>query len=145
MFISVAVAGVVFWVLKRKVDTAAVLLILIFDGLNLALKELVGRSRPDLAIIQSLPENPAFPSGHAFHAFLFFGLLVFIAGEAIGPPWLRRVLQGLLVFMILACGASRVYLGVHWPSDVVGGFLLAALALIAILRVRKKLLSRGLR
>ncbi len=142
VFISVAIAAVVFWVLKRRADTAAVLLVLVADGLNQVLKQLVGRSRPDFAIIESLPGSPAFPSGHAFHVFLFLSLLVVIAGEVVGPPWLRRGIQGMLVFMILACGASRVYLGVHWPSDVVGGFLLAGLVLVPILRARKKLLSR---
>ena len=108
---------------QRKADALIVLLVLLPQGIALAIKELVGRDRPDFSLLVSLPHNPAFPSGHAVHAFLLFGILMVIVAGMIKPLWLKVTIQTVLGLMILACGASRVYLGVHWPSDVVGGYL----------------------
>ena len=133
------------WLGKRSADAVAVLLVLIADGINFALKVLVDRPRPDFSTLISPPSTPSFPSGHSVHALLLFGLLIIIVGETIKPFWLRTAIQGLLGFMILACGASRVYLGFHWPSDVLGGFLLGGISIVAILWVRKSLVNRGLK
>ena len=133
------------WLGKRSADAVAVLLVLIPDGINALLKILVDRPRPDLSILISPPHNPSFPSGHSVHAFLLFGLLIIMVGEIVKPFWLRTTIQALLAVVILACGASRVYLGVHWPSDVLGGFLMGGLSMVAILWVRESLVNRGLK
>ncbi len=104
---------------------------------NMALKEIVDRPRPDMTIVISPPTSPGFPSGHAEHAAVLFLLLAFLAGELVGPRWLRWTLRVVLLLAILAVGASRVYLGVHWPSDVLGGYLLGALWVSAALWSRK--------
>ena len=142
---STPVISLALWLGKRSADAVAVLLVLIPDGINAVLKVLVDRPRPEFSILVSPHSNHSFPSGHAVHAFLLFGLLIIIVGETVKPFWLRTAIQGLLGVMILACGASRVYLGVHWPSDVLGGFLLGGFSMVAILRVRKNLVNRGLR
>ena len=143
--ISTPVISLALWLGKRSADAVAVLLVLIPDGINTVLKVLVDRPRPEFSILVSPHSNHAFPSGHAVHAFLLFGLFIIIVGETVKPFWLRTAIQGLLGVMILACGASRVYLGVHWPSDVLGGFLLGGFSMVAILWVRKNLVNRGLR
>lgn len=143
--VSIVVCSVGLWVLHRRADALAVLLVFIPEGLNLALKELVGRPRPEYSLLESLPGTPAFPSGHALHAFLFMGLLMLLVVELVRPLPLRRGIQGFMVLMILACGASRVYLGVHWPSDVLGGYLLAGISMVWLFWARKRLLNRGLR
>lgn len=146
----VAIASVIglcfiLFMVRRRADALATFLILVFEGINLGLKELVGRTRPAYSLLESPPSNAAFPSGHAFHAMMLFGfLLIVLVGQQVKNPRLRLTLQGLLVLMILACGASRVYLGVHWPSDVLGGYLVGGLGLVAILWVRKMLITRGL-
>ena len=76
---------------------------------------------------------------------LVFLLLFYLAGELIGPRWLKWPLRTVLVSAILAVGASRVYLGVHWPSDVLGGYLLGALWVWAVLWARKRLTSGSAR
>ena len=138
--VSVPVLSIALWVDRRKADAAAVLLVLAADGLNALLKIMVDRPRPDFSLLESPPTNPAFPSGHAFHAFLFFGLLIFIVGDLIKPRWPRIATQVLLGLAALSVGASRIYLGVHWPSDVLGGFVVGGASLVVILWVRKKLL-----
>ena len=142
--VSILALTFIFLLLRRRVDALASFSIFVFEGMNLGLKELVGRPRPPYSILESPPHNPAFPSGHAFHAILLFGfLLIVLVGERVKNPRLRLALQGLLVFMILACGSSRVYLGVHWPSDVLGGYLLGGIALVVLLWLRKMLITRG--
>ncbi len=140
---SISILSLALWLRRRKADAMAVLLVFIPEGINQGLKELVGRPRPEFSLLASPPESPAFPSGHAIHAILLFGLLICIAGELIKPLWLRVAVQGLLGAAIAAVGASRVYLGVHWPSDVLGAYLLGGLSLVAILWVRKKLIYRA--
>ena len=141
---SIVAVSVALWLGRRRADALVVLLVFIPEGVNLGLKELVGRPRPEFSLLASPPENPAFPSGHAIHALLLFGLLMLILGELIKPLWLRTGIQGLLGFMILACGASKVYLGVHWPSDVLGAYLLGGFFIVVLLWVRKKLFYWGL-
>src|SRR5690606_39774403 len=90
---------------------------------NGALKALFARSRPDV-LLEPL-SSFSFPSGHSSAAFAFFLTLGVLAGRE-QPPRMR------LTWLLLAClpataiALSRVYLGVHWPSDVLAGAMLAA-------------------
>ena len=142
--ISVPLLALAMWFARKRADAIAILALLIPDAMNQGLKVLVDRPRPDFAILISSPESPSFPSGHALHAILLLGLLIFIVGDLVKPARLRLGVQGLLALLILAVGASRVYLGVHWPSDVLGGYLVGGFSLAAIMWVRKVLISRGL-
>ena len=128
----------------RKADALVILLVIIAEGINLGVKELVGRPRPEFSLLVTSPDSPAFPSGHAIHAFMLGALLIIILGQLIKPYWPRVAVQALLGVAILASGASRVYLGAHWPSDVIGGYLLGGLCIVALVWVRKKLINWGL-
>lgn len=92
-----------------------------------------GRARP--SAVFALVEEPAsfsFPSGHAFTSLLFFGILVFILWRAL--PGVRERLVVLFVAgsIIATVGLSRMYLGVHWPSDVLASWSLAMAVLSAM-------------
>ncbi len=96
------------------------------------LKELVNRPRPDYVLFIPSPESLSFPSGHSAYAMVLCGLSIYMTGRLVTPVSLKRLLQVTLVVLILAMGASRVYLGVHWPSDVIGGYLWGVVILVAV-------------
>ncbi|MFQ6026392.1 MAG: phosphatase PAP2 family protein [Dehalococcoidia bacterium] len=128
---------------RRHRADALLLALMVFPiALGLGLKLVVGRPRPEYSIIDQIPGTLSFPSGHALFAILFGGLLIFLAQERVSSPRARRALQVGLALLILAVGASRVYLGVHWPSDVIGGYLLGGLALPELIRWRNRLKLR---
>ena len=104
--------------------------------LNLVLKELVARPRPDSALALVQETGYAFPSSHAVFVVGFYGSLIYLLGQWEGlanKGALRRAIQAILMLFILAVGASRVYSGVHWPSDVIGGFLFGSLCLALLI------------
>lgn len=108
--------------------------------INLGLKELAARPRPDAALALVEETGYAFPSTHSAFVAAFYGALIYLLShwDAFPDhPWLRRAIQGALALLILAIGASRVYLGVHWPSDVIGGFLFGGLCLAALAIARR--------
>ena len=121
---------------RRWADALFAALSLIPAALIPALKQLVGRPRPELAWVESLPHSLAFPSGHTIFAMLFGGLLIYLAWRGMGNGWLRWGLTAALTLLILLVGISRVYLGVHWPSDVMGGYLYGGTVLLAAARLR---------
>ena len=118
-------------------------------AINLGLKELTARPRPDAALALVEESGYAFPSSHAVFAAAFFGALIHVL-NSIGKPqrssprWdtVRWAAQGTLLLLIVAVGLSRVWLGVHWPSDVIGGFLFGTLYLAALVAVRKTVETR---
>ena len=134
-----ATAVVALALLRRRADALIMLLGAIPVVLGVLLKEVIGRSRPDLFIIGLEPSSMSFPSGHSLFAMIFGGLLIYIVGEMVGSVKIRRAIQVALVLVILAIGASRVYLGVHWPSDVVGGYLFGVLAVQGLIWLRGRL------
>ncbi|MBP1040448.1 phosphatase PAP2 family protein [Vagococcus sp. BWB3-3] len=68
----------------------------------------------------------SFPSGHAMGSMLFYGTLIVILPILISNPRLRLAAQILLGLLILLVGISRIYVGVHYPTDILGGYLLGA-------------------
>ncbi len=90
-----------------------------------AVKPLVERPRPPVEHLQAV-SGSSFPSGHATQASAFWFSLVFVLPAARASRKTTRVATGLALLIVLVVAASRVYLGVHYPSDVLAGMLLGA-------------------
>ena len=109
-------------------------------AVNPVLKLLVDRPRPteDLVIIWRDSAGLGFPSGHAYTAMVLFGLLYYLAPIIV--RWKRAVLLLRLssLMLILLIGISRVYLGAHWPSDVLGGFLVGGIILTLLIHLHRQ-------
>jgi len=104
--------------------------------LMLLLKQLFQRKRP-LSPLLKAAKGLSFPSGHAIMAVTFYGLLVYILQHTIETNWLRILLTIMLIILALLIGFSRVYLRVHYASDVLGGFIIGLLWLLISLAMIK--------
>ena len=99
--------------------------------LNQILKFAFQRTRPDFAPEALRLHSWSFPSGHAMDSLVVYGLLAYLALERIERPATRRLLVAATGLFVAAIGLSRLYLGVHYPSDVTAGFLAGAAWLTA--------------
>jgi undecaprenyl-diphosphatase len=102
-------------------------------------KEVVKRPRPDQfgCSIFTHPSGYAFPSGHAVFYTIFFGLIAYICWHYFRKQWLGRITGIFALIMVLLVGFSRVYLGAHWVTDVLAGYLLGGLILFIGIRAIK--------
>ncbi len=89
--------------------------------LNLLFKTAFHRARPDiLPLVQA--SGYSYPSGHSMIGAAFYGYLIYLCAVHFRRPW-KQIVPAALALLILVIGISRVYLGVHYASDVIGGFL----------------------
>ena len=122
-FLTPAISLLITYFLLKKnkwmaIRTATVLLSSLL--LMSLLKRLIQRQRPPDPLVEGIT-NFSFPSGHAFMGVAFYGLLIWLASEYISTNWLRRTVIALLLFIIAAIGFSRIYLRVHYATDVIAG------------------------
>ncbi|MDD6223918.1 MAG: phosphatase PAP2 family protein [bacterium] len=109
---------------------------------NQVLKLFFARERPlGIAIIEE--SGYSFPSGHSMAAMSFYGLLIYIIYHSRFSSRLKKISIICLSILILLIGVSRIYLGVHYVSDVVGGFCLSLTYLIIFTRFTHKYILRG--
>jgi undecaprenyl-diphosphatase len=147
------VAGVGLGLATRGAWREAAILVgvvVVAQGLCALSGALVGRPRPSTELIQlridpqEIEGFPSFPSGHTVHYTAFFGFLGFLALTRVKPPALSWPLAAVLCGLVLLVGPARVYLGAHWSSDVLGGYLLGGAVLASGVNLyHRRSLSRG--
>ena len=98
-------------------------------GLNMLLKQIFARDRPQLWERAVEVKFYSFPSGHAMISMVVYGLLGYFLGARF--PKQRWLIYGLTVVLIAGIGLSRLYLGVHWPTDVIAGYIAGFVWLLA--------------
>ncbi len=91
--------------------------------LNAALKQVFHRGRPEFATEFIAHHSWSFPSGHAMESLIGYGVMAYLLLEHAGDAMWRRLLVAAVVILIILIATSRVYLGVHYLSDVIAGWL----------------------
>jgi membrane-associated phospholipid phosphatase len=106
-------------------------------AINVLVKDLVQRPRPtpDMVNVFAKLTSYSFPSGHVMFYCGFFGFVGFLAFSLLKPSLKRSLLLVLFGGLVFLIGASRIYLGEHWASDVLGSYLLGSLTLVAIIQL----------
>ncbi|HWQ61496.1 MAG TPA: phosphatase PAP2 family protein, partial [Negativicutes bacterium] len=90
--------------------------------LNFLLKHLFERARPDMFTVISVT-GYSFPSGHAMVSLCFYGMVAYLLCRHLPRLAPQLLVYGLTAALVTAVGFSRIYLGVHYPSDVLGGYI----------------------
>ncbi len=90
--------------------------------LNNLLKQIFHRVRPDVILSLVTPGGYSFPSGHAMSGMVFYGLLIVLFSHRLKNKPAKYCLTGFLGLLIFFIGVSRVYLGVHYPTDILAGW-----------------------
>ena len=133
---TLGIAGLAaLWMLVRRARGKALLLTATVLGERLlvdGLKEWIGRPRPPLEPL--LTHSLAYPSGHSANSMTAFLAVALIAT----PPLYRRAAAIAALLVAILVGLTRIWLGVHWPSDVVGGWALGLLAVAAAMAVGER-------
>ncbi len=136
IFLSTATVAIVFWLAKRKLKREALLFGATMLGaaiLNTTLKLTFQRPRPVPYFDLRAPETFSFPSGHSLASFCFFGALAAILTARLKNPRRNLALWMFAAIMVSLIGLSRIYLGVHYTTDVLAGFT-AAFIWICVIR-----------
>jgi undecaprenyl-diphosphatase len=121
--IAVLIMILLFIVFKHRRELVLFIAVLVGSALlNLLLKTVFHRARPDLNRLIEIT-GYSFPSGHAMAAVTLYGILTYLLWKHISSKVGRSLLLIFSAIMIIMIGLSRIYLGVHYPSDVIAGFL----------------------
>ena len=104
---------------------------------NTTIKNIVQRPRPDhLRLIKQ--RGYSFPSGHSMIAICVYGTLIYLVHRKVKNRKIKVALEILLTIIILLIGISRIYVGVHYPSDVITGYLISIIILIINISILEK-------
>jgi undecaprenyl-diphosphatase len=133
----IAAAIVGYFVLRRNYFSAVWILLTILGAtlLTTFFKDIFGRARPDIVPALDRVTSPSFPSGHSSAAAATYLTLGVLVARYLDRRRLQVYVLLLAVLIVLLVGFSRVYLGVHWPSDVLGGWVLGTVWAIITLQL----------
>ena len=124
-------------VFRKKYGIMAVIMAIVSSSTNTFFKYLFKRERP--AVLKLITQGGySYPSGHAMISVAIYGYFLYLIIKYVKNKWIKYILSCLLVLFILSIGISRIYLGVHYASDIVGGFVLSLIELIILINVSKK-------
>ncbi|MEJ7692500.1 phosphatase PAP2 family protein [Daejeonella sp.] len=130
-----SVTAIIFFLFRRRKESLFILLTMISGVISSSLKILIDRPRPtdDLVRIIEIAKHQSFPSGHVLFYVSFFGFLIILMNHLkdINRPF-RIAVIAVCAFMIFTIPVSRIYLGAHWFTDVLGSAMLGILFLFGL-------------
>lgn len=136
--IGIMIALLILLPKKEKVLTSKVTISTVI--INNIIKYIIRRPRPNhIRLIKQ--GGYSYPSGHTMISIAVYGLLIYLIYHKNWNQWLKRFLIGILIIIIISIGISRIYVGVHYPSDIIGGYILALLIEMIIIKRENKYLG----
>ena len=132
--------GILLFVKNKKVGLCVASNLIITTLLNQLLKYIIQRPRPDgyRLIAES---GYSFPSGHSMVSMAFYGLIIYLIWKMVKNKKIKYISCGILGLLIPMIGFSRIYLGVHYASDVVGGFAISIVYLLLFTNIARSVLQ----
>lgn len=122
---------------RNKYGIMVSIMAIVSSSTNTFLKYIFKRERP--AVLKLITQGGySYPSGHAMISIAIYGYFLYLVMKCVKNKWIKYILSCLLIILILSIGVSRIYLGVHYASDIVGGFLLSLIELIILINISKK-------
>ncbi len=139
VFLIVLTVVLVILIKNKKIGVSIFSNLVIITGLNQLLKRILQRPRPtEFKIVEET--GYSFPSGHSMVSMAFYGYLIYLIYKYVENKYIKWVLIVLLSCLIVGIGTSRIYLGVHYTSDVLGGFLISVSYLVIYISAVNKFL-----
>ena len=139
IFLVVLTVTLVVLVKNKKISLSIFSNLVIITGLNQLLKRILQRPRPtEFRIVEET--GYSFPSGHSMVSMAFYGYLIYLIYKYVENKYIKWILIVLLSCLIVGIGTSRIYLGVHYTSDVLGGFLISISYLVIYISAVNKFL-----
>ncbi len=139
IFLIVLTITLIILIKNKKIGLSIFTNLAVITILNQILKRILQRPRPtEYRIVEET--GYSFPSGHSMVSMAFYGYLIYLIYKYVKNKYLKWTLITLLSFLIVSIGISRIYLGVHYTSDVIGGFLISISYLIIYITATNKFL-----
>lgn len=138
----IVLAGVLIFMFCKKIRWFVTFDLVGVTVINQAIKHIVRRPRPNvLRLVEE--DGYSFPSGHSMVSMAFYGIIIYLVYKNVTNKYLKWTLITLLSLLILSIGFSRIYVGVHYFTDVVGGFLLGLAYLIIYINIYNKKVGKN--
>ena len=139
---AVVLGGLVLFVLifahNKFIGISMGINLFLVSMLNLLLKNIFLIPRPDtITLIEEY--GFSYPSGHAMVSLAFYGFAIYLISRKMKASMMKKIVIGLLVLFIILVGFSRIYLGVHHFSDIIGGYIISLAYLILYIKLDRKL------
>ena len=139
IFLSIATVMLFLLIQNKKIGLSIISNIVIITILNQLLKRILQRPRPtEFRIVEET--GYSFPSGHSMISMAFYGYLIYLIYKYVKNKYVKWISIVLLGILICSIGISRIYLGVHYTSDVLGGFLISISYLVIYISAVNKFL-----
>ena len=139
IFIAMVAIFLAIIIKNKKIAISILANLVIITGLNQLLKRILQIARPtEYRIIQET--GYSFPSGHSMISMAFYGYLIYLIYKNVKNKYIKWISISLLSILICLIGISRIYLGVHYTSDVLGGFLISISYLVIYISAVNKFL-----
>lgn len=138
----IVLAGVLIFMFCKKIRWFVTFDLVGVTLINQAIKHIIRRPRPNvLRLVEE--DGYSFPSGHSMVSMAFYGIIIYLVYKNVTNKYLKWTLITLLSLLILSIGFSRIYVGVHYFTDVVGGFLLGLAYLIIYINIYNKKVGKN--